>query len=236
MNADYPVKPCFRCRAPSVIFQRYSGRHLCALHLKADVLARVKRTIRLDGGLGKRPVIAFLWEGQACYCLLHVMGEITGRRPGMEFVIFHQGMSLNLVIDKLSLPSSIRIRTEDITGRKVKNAVLLSGADRLVRCTTLDEEAEQVLNSLLSGKCSSLFESENASPVTCLRPFREIPAGEIELVARELKALACEDREDLSDAGLFLESLTKSHPSVPFSLIRYKDRLCDLELSRSEHD
>ena len=219
-----------------MIYQRYSGRYLCAPHLKADILARAKRTIRLDGGLGKRPVIAFLWEGQACYCLLQVMGEIVGNRPEMEFVILYQGMSPNLPIDNISLPSSIRIRTEDITGRKVKDVVILSGADRLVRCTTLDEEAEQVLNSLLSGNCSSLFETEDISPLTWIRPFREIPAGEIELVAGELKALASEDRGDLSYARLFFESITKSHPSVPFSLIRYKDRLCDLELSRSEHD
>lgn len=230
-----PGKPCFRCRAPSVIYQRYSGRSLCASHLVADVLIRVKRTIRLEGGLGKKPVLAFLWEGQACLCLFHILGEIVGTRPCMEFVLLHRGIALNDLIGRLSLPSSILIRTEDIDGRDIKDAVLKSGADRLIICTTLDEEAEQVLNTLLSGAYSSLFENEELSPVTCLHPLREVPVQEIDLVAKELNIPFYAGEGSISDTRSFLESLTQNHPSVPFSLIRYKDRLGELEKKHMEN-
>lgn len=224
-----PGDPCVRCRAPSVLYQRYSGRHLCAIHLAADILVRVKRSIRLDGGVGKKPVITIFWEGLACCPLLSILGQVLGTRPGMECVLLHNGCDLpDLSEIGALLPSTIRIRTDDIQGRNIRDAVQMTGADRLVICTTLDEEAELVLGSLLSGKCLSLLQHPDLSPVVLLRPFREIPLDELRLV-QDLQFPITDGAEPGTHVQTFLSSLTRNHPSIPFSLIRYRDRLCEFE-------
>lgn len=229
-----PGEPCVRCRAPSVLYQRYSGRYLCALHLAADVRVRVKRSIRLDGGLGKKTVIAILWEGCACLPLLSILGQVLGTRPGMEFVILHNGSDFPDFSERLPpLPSTIRIRTEDIQDRNIRDVVLMTGADRLIRCTTLDEEAELVLGSLLSGKCLSILQHPDISPVILLRPVREIPLEELRLV-QDMQIPVADDADPDPGVHTFLSSLTRNHPSVPFSLIRYRDRLCELEKNHLE--
>ncbi len=230
MSVIHTREPCVRCRAPSVIHQRYSGRYLCAVHLAADVLVRVKRSIRLDGGLGKRPVLAIVWEGQACLSLLSILVQVIGTRPGMELVLLHNGCDSPEVSKILPhLPSTIIIRTEEIQGRSIRDSVLMTGADRMIRCTTLDEEAEQVLGSLLSGSWTSILHGPDLSPVLCLRPFREIPLDELRRIAPEMNIPIENEAYPDPDVHTFLSSLTRNHPSVPFSLIRYQDRLCDLE-------
>ncbi|MCA1915579.1 hypothetical protein [Methanospirillum hungatei] len=230
MSMIHTREPCVRCRTPSIIHQRYSGRYLCAVHLTADVLVRVKRSIRLDGGLGKKPVLAIIWEGQACLSLLSILGQVIGTRPGMELVLLYNGCDCPDVSKIFPhLPSTITIRTEEIQGRSIRDCVRMAGADRLVRCTTLDEEAELVLGALLSGSCTSILHDPDISPVICLRPFREIPLDELRLIAPDMNIPIGNEAYPDTDVHTFLSSLTRNHPSVPFSLIRYQDRLCDLE-------
>ncbi|MDI9634114.1 MAG: ATP-binding protein [Methanolinea sp.] len=52
---------CDKCRRPAVLFQRYSGLHLCRDHFIADFEARAKRTIRKNRWIapGDRIAVAF---------------------------------------------------------------------------------------------------------------------------------------------------------------------------------
>jgi len=225
------ARPCFRCREPSVFHQRYSGRHLCASHLAADILVRVKRTIRLQGGLGKKPVMAIVWEGQACFSLLSLMSQVIGDRPSMEIVLLHCGID-SIPGSEMSdfLSPAISIRSERVKPDEIVLAATQAGADRLLWCRTLDDEAEEVLHSLLSGNCSSLLTKEDCSPLVNLTPFREIPLSELFLYAAHAGLLSpdMEAREGTESTRGFLESLIHNHPSVPFSLLAYADQLHDL--------
>jgi len=223
-----PEEICARCKSPSVLYQQYSGRHLCAVHLASDVLVRIKRSIRLDGGLGKRSVLVVLWEGCACLCLLSLLGQIIKERPGMELVLLRYADSRYEFPGALApLSSSVRIRTEHMKGEPIQDVVLRTGADRLIRCITRDEAAEEVIDALLSGRCRELLSDSDLSPVISLSPLREIPCEELRLVAEHLNIPPPSTGES-GDTHDFLASLVRNHPSVPFSLIRYKDRLGDL--------
>ena len=223
-----PEELCSRCKSPSVLYQRYSGRSLCAAHLTSDVLVRMKRSIRLDGGLGKRSVLAVVWEGCACLCLLSLLGLIIKERPGMELVLLRYADSEYEFPNELHpILSSVRIRTELIGGGMIQGAAIRMGADRLIRCTTLDEAAGEVIDALLSGRCRDLLCAPDPSPLICLSPLREIPCEELRIVAGHLN-IPAPSISNVGDTHDVLSSLVRNHPSVPFSLIRYKDRLGDL--------
>ena len=40
---------CDRCSRDAIIYQRYSGLHLCEAHFQDTLVARAKRTIRAHG-------------------------------------------------------------------------------------------------------------------------------------------------------------------------------------------
>lgn len=224
-------EPCSRCREPSVLFQRYSGRHLCATHLAADILIRTKRTIRIQGGLGKKPVLSIIWDGSARYLLLYILGCIVGNRPNMEFVILHINSGCNhqdSPSNQVPLPSGITIREEYLQYEHITEVVTSSGSDRIVQACTLDDEAEQVLSSLLSGDCCSLICSDQTFPVPCLTPLREIPYTELMMVADYWGVPIQEKKGEESDIRKIVTDLTNNHPSLPFSLLNYRDRLCEL--------
>ena len=42
---------CDKCLRPAVIYQRYSGLHLCEQHLCMDITAKAKRVVRTYAGL-----------------------------------------------------------------------------------------------------------------------------------------------------------------------------------------
>jgi hypothetical protein len=42
-------------------------------------------------------------------------------------------------------------------GEPIQDVVLRTGADRLIRCITRDEAAEEVIDALLSGRCRELL-------------------------------------------------------------------------------
>ena len=39
---------CDKCSAPAVLFQRYSGLHLCKAHFFADVEKKIKKEVRKE--------------------------------------------------------------------------------------------------------------------------------------------------------------------------------------------
>ena len=55
--------PCSKCRRPAVIFQRYSGQHLCRDHFLQDFTARVKKNIRQHQMIETGDRIAVAYSG-----------------------------------------------------------------------------------------------------------------------------------------------------------------------------
>ncbi|MEW5937598.1 MAG: TIGR00269 family protein [Candidatus Thermoplasmatota archaeon] len=66
--------PCSKCGERSVVFVRYSGRHLCAEHLMAFVEGRVAKEVRSSGKLPKGSKIACAVSGgKDSTAMLHIL-------------------------------------------------------------------------------------------------------------------------------------------------------------------
>ena len=74
---------CDKCSAPAILFQRYSGLHLCKVHFFADVEKKIKKEIRkkrIEGTLA----VAFS-GGKDSAVVLAVLNDLFSRR-GVEIV------------------------------------------------------------------------------------------------------------------------------------------------------
>ena len=73
---------CDKCRNEAVLFQAYSGRHLCGRHLVADIEARAKRSIRSHRWMSPGDHIAVVVSGdRKSAALLFFLKKLTaGRR------------------------------------------------------------------------------------------------------------------------------------------------------------
>ena len=46
MDGALSVQPCSQCKEVSILFQEYSGQHLCGKHLASSIRKRVAKEIR----------------------------------------------------------------------------------------------------------------------------------------------------------------------------------------------
>lgn len=93
---------CNRCEADAVIFQAYSGAHLCEEHLRRSVEKRVRRRIRRDGLLATdaTPSDPDVWiiglsGGKDSAVLTHILDETLREDPRIELVAvtIHEGIA-----------------------------------------------------------------------------------------------------------------------------------------------
>lgn len=78
---------CDKCKHDSVIFQRYSGMHLCKKHFIEDVERKIKLTIRKHYPIRKNAVIAVgLSGGKDSNVMLYMLHKIIGPRPDVKLI------------------------------------------------------------------------------------------------------------------------------------------------------
>jgi len=72
---------CSKCLQDAIIFQPYSGQHLCGQHIIADVEAKAKKVIRAHGWLKVGDHIAVLLSGDPSgSALLYFLKKLTAQR------------------------------------------------------------------------------------------------------------------------------------------------------------
>ena len=72
---------CSRCPHDAIVFQPYSGLHLCSQHFVADVEAKAKKMIRAQGWLRPGDSIAVLLSGDpSSNALLYFLQHLTAQR------------------------------------------------------------------------------------------------------------------------------------------------------------
>ena len=72
---------CSKCRRQAVLYQRYSGLHLCKAHFVADFEAKAKRAIRTHRWIVPNDRIAVaLSGGKDSSALLYFMKKLVGKR------------------------------------------------------------------------------------------------------------------------------------------------------------
>ncbi|WP_048127654.1 MULTISPECIES: TIGR00269 family protein [unclassified Methanosarcina] len=78
---------CKKCNHEAVIFQKYSGMHLCKRHFIEDVERKIKLTIRKEYSIRKNDVIAVaLSGGKDSSVALYIIHKILGERPDIQIV------------------------------------------------------------------------------------------------------------------------------------------------------
>jgi uncharacterized protein (TIGR00269 family) len=72
---------CSKCRRIAVLFQEYSGQHLCQQHFEADVEAKAKHEIRRHHWMSPGDHIAVALSGDSCSsALLYFLKKLTSNR------------------------------------------------------------------------------------------------------------------------------------------------------------
>jgi uncharacterized protein (TIGR00269 family) len=78
---------CKKCKNEAIIFQKYSGMHLCTKHFIEDVERKIKLTVRKSCNIKKNDVIAVaLSGGKDSAVALYIMHKIFGNRPDIKLV------------------------------------------------------------------------------------------------------------------------------------------------------
>ena len=80
------VPNCDACPQPSILWQRYSGQHLCAQHLQESVERRVKKELKKQGGLPQGRLGVAYSGGKDSTTALRLIHEIVNERPDVEIV------------------------------------------------------------------------------------------------------------------------------------------------------
>ncbi|MEA1864205.1 MAG: TIGR00269 family protein [Euryarchaeota archaeon] len=129
--------PCTRCGNPAVIFQPYSGMHLCEQHLVDDVTRKAKRDIR-KYNLQPGTIAVALSGGKDSSALLHLLHKIfaMNRKIGIIAITIDEGISgyraktienASNLASNLGIPHTI-ITFEDAFGRTLDD--LMKESDR----------------------------------------------------------------------------------------------------------
>ena len=95
MAGAIEVQTCSRCRSDAIVFQEYSGQHLCGRHLSSSIRKRTSRELRLQLDLPKNAtrkdgspflILVAVSGGKDSAVLLSLMADIIGRRRDVELV------------------------------------------------------------------------------------------------------------------------------------------------------
>ncbi|ADI73585.1 PP-loop domain protein [Methanohalobium evestigatum Z-7303] len=80
-------RQCTKCDNESIIYQKYSGMHLCKKHFVEDVERKIKLTIRKHYNINRNETIAIaLSGGKDSTVLLYILNKIFGDRPDINLV------------------------------------------------------------------------------------------------------------------------------------------------------
>jgi uncharacterized protein (TIGR00269 family) len=222
---------CDKCSAPAVLFQRYSGLHLCKEHFFADVEKKIKKEIRkerIEGTLA----VAFS-GGKDSAVVLTVLSELFSRR-GVEIVAItiDEGIagyrdkaleSAAMLVAELgvrwrvaSFEDYFNVRVDRLDERPctvcgiLRRSLLnrlakMVGASTLATGHNLDDEAQTVLMNYLRGDIDRLLRLDHPAKeglVRRVKPLKYVPEKEVALYA-VLKGIPINLDECRYSAGVF---------------------------------
>ncbi len=179
------MNQCTKCHEKAIIYQKYSGMHLCRSHFEEDVHRKVRESLRQTKLFGRSARIAFgLRGGKDSLTLLYILKNLLGKRKDMDFcaIIIEEEGCGSLLKEKAkkladNLDISYVVKTIRSSGREIstggsispdvssaqkmerlKNAAQEIGADIIATGHNLDDEAFSVFMNYLQGDIERLLQ------------------------------------------------------------------------------
>lgn len=204
---------------PAVLYQSYSGRHLCADHLCTDIVSRAKRVIRQNHWLVRGDRIGF-FEG------------MRGSEPLFVFLenLLNNRSDVGLI--RLILPDSATLN-EPVPLQALSDIAIKAGVTRIALSDTTEDIAVRTLDALFSDKVDLLLNGDHPNlSIPVMLPFREIPDKELQLFADHygvsVRGLEYQEYHLISlekSLRTLLGEFTAGHPSAPHAMRHYHDNL-----------
>ena len=79
---------CCKCPMPAVIYQKYSGMHLCQSHFDDDVHRKVRETLRQTGIFAHGLRLALAMDGgKGSAVMANIIKELFARRRDIDLAL-----------------------------------------------------------------------------------------------------------------------------------------------------
>ncbi|MFZ2472575.1 MAG: tRNA lysidine(34) synthetase TilS [Methanothrix sp.] len=202
---------CDKCHSSAIIYQRYSGKHLCREHFEEDVHRKIRESLRGTHLFGPGSRIALgLDGGRKSATLAFVLKNLFVRRRDIDLlaVIIDEEKKASPTADQACRVaeqldvSYIVKRLPHLADQKQPRMVQSARKRDLLICTaeeneagilatgeTLDDEALDIFISYLQGDVDAIVPEGSASEegkeqkVAWIKPLRRIPGKEVRLYA-----------------------------------------------------
>jgi hypothetical protein len=206
---------CSRCRNEAIVYQPYSGQHLCRDHLIDDLEAKAKRAIRVHHGMRPGDRIGIPLTGDiAGEVLLFLLQKLTGNRRDIQVVI-------------------IPARNGDSGYQEGEET---AGITKIAIATTLEDAAASGLTDILQGNVGRYFSSgiSTSRTLPIIAPFSHIPAEEVAAYARVCglsgKASSCGKESDTfgTEVAMMLIDYAGRHPAAPHAVVNLCESLAQV--------
>lgn len=206
---------CSKCKNEGIIFQPYSGQHLCRDHFIADVEAKARRAIRINQWMRPDDHIGVVIRGDpAGNALLFFLRKLTGNRKDIR-------------VSELT-------ETEDLPG--LNERARDAGVTQVARATPLEDAAASALAGILQGEADACFPgtSHIQGRIQEIAPFCHIPAREIDQYSQifglggDTGVLPQETNPLSTDVKAMLTDYSRRHPAAPYAVLNLCEALAAL--------
>ena len=228
---------CDKCRDDAVLFQSYSGRHLCGRHLAADIEVRAKRSIRAHRWMSSGDHIAVVISGdKKSGALLSFMKKLTADRRDIRLSAMPSGGAVSGKSARsaaLKVAALLRIPCLGALSPDGSLATAQESITKIAQGLSLDDIAQGVLAQFLFGDAGRLVHPwpTGSSPFPVICPFIAVPSEELDLYW-DCQGTGIDlvpgtpSREGLQkDINAFLEEYSPRHPATKFALLHLWEQL-----------
>ncbi|WML67390.1 MAG: hypothetical protein METHP_00909 [Methanoregula sp. SKADARSKE-2] len=241
---------CSKCPGDSLIFQPYSGLHLCRSHFLLDLEAKAKRDIRAHSWLRPGDHIGVLMTGdKKSLALLHFLSILVANRrdvrvtaiftrkpeeespPAGNVQRFMEDHSIGCIYEMATDTDSLTCNLTGTSPLPVKIADRYT-ITKFAGGRSLDDAALEFFVSLLKGSPEGFFGDDPKALLPVITPFITVPGSEVDLYADVIgggcirpppEPPACRGFEQvLGDA---LDNYTERHPATKYSLLQISERI-----------
>jgi tRNA(Ile)-lysidine synthase TilS/MesJ len=225
---------CDKCRNEAVIFQSYSGRHLCGRHLVLDIEARAKRTIRSHRWMSPGDHIAVVVTGdRKSAALLRFLKKLTAGRHDIRLSAMPVSTGMDTLTTTMRVAESLRVPCIEISRSDRKGDPESASVTKLALAFTLDDIAREVLVQFVSGDAERLVHppSAGSSRGAVICPFIAVPSDEVDRYwdgeGTGIDLLPCTPARDplFFDAEALFRDYNRRHPATGHALLNIAEEL-----------